>query len=238
MIPPVRFKLDSGELDKFAHELKHRLPDQARAATATALNRTAKGAELLAKKNVKQKFQLRNKWTLRSIQSTKTPLTRPIDRQFTLVGSRNDYMARQEAGGALPQTSEGRRLTTARGSREGATAYPRKKVAKGMMKSKNIRLRRNPRVRGSKGRQAFTAVRAARSAKRKFVFLDLGQDRKGIFRVLKRKIHMVHAFIRRPMRVQPRPWLGPAVAKSRKIAPSVFRREMEVRFKMGRIFSK
>ena len=97
MIHPVRFKLDSGELDKFAHELKHRLPEQAKAATATALNRTAKGAELLAKKNVKQKFQLRNKWTLRSIQSTKTPLTRPIDRQFTLVGSKNDYMARQEA---------------------------------------------------------------------------------------------------------------------------------------------
>ncbi len=223
--------LNRRNIDRFADRLAFDFPIQAQAATSAALNRTAKAAELLAKRNVRRQFTLRNKWTLGSIKSTRTPPTRAIDKQFTMVGSKQAYLATQEFGGALPRTSEGRRITTARGSREGDTAWPRKKVASGRFAPRNIRLHKSPRVRGSKRRRRAVKIAHARRKGHAFVHMDLGNDVAGIFHVQKTKVRMVHRILEKRVRVRASPWLKPAVAKARKTAPIVFRKELERRFR-------
>lgn len=210
----------------------------AKEASAKGLNRTAKGAELFAKKNVKQKMTTRNKWTVGSIKSTRTPLGRPIKKQFVLVGSLQPYLADQEDGAKLSRTKVGRRITTARGSREGRTAYPRKKVARGGNRSKSIKLKKQRRVLRAKTRgvQAKINVERARKAGRKFVYLNLGQDKKGIFRVNKKSIVMIHRIMDRQLTVRPRKWFEPAVDKARKAAPSAFRLELQKAITTSGIF--
>jgi hypothetical protein len=224
-------------MDKFADDLRHFDRKAAREASAKALNRTAKGSALLAKKNVRASMTVRSPWTLRSIRSTQTPPSRKIDNQFVLVGSIQPYMAIQETGGQLKRAAAGRRLTTARGSREGNVAHPRRKVAKGRLATRNIRLSRRSRARGgSAGKRAKRQVEAARSKGQKFLYLNLGNDRAGIFQILKREIRMVHRIMDRPLAVKPRPWLGPAVDKSRRIAPAVYRLELEAAIRRSGMF--
>lgn len=223
---PVSFTLDASNMDRFARDLAHKMPALAAQASSAALNRTARGAELLSKKNVKASMTQRNKWTLGSIKSTRTPRTRAMARQFVLVGSKQSYMRDQEKGVVLGKTKAGRRLTTARGSREGATAFPRRSVAKGRFAARNIKIAGLPHVRGSRGRRAKVAVEMARRAKKKWIFLRLSRDKAGLFAINKNSIHMVHAIMRRSARLRANPWLAPAVDKSRRIAPTVFRLEL------------
>lgn len=209
----------------------------AREVSSAALNRTAKGASLFAKQNLQAKFTLRNKFTLGSIRHTRTPPSRPIDRQFVLVGSIQPYLAKQEKGGSLSRTKTGRRLTTSEGSREGASAFPRRKLARGRYRSSNIRLgRRGGGRTGSVGRQAKRAVESARAKKKKFVYLNLGNDRAGIFRVERKRIKMVHRIMGRPVSVKARPWLKPATDKARRLAPKVFRQELGQRLRRSNLF--
>ena len=222
---------------RFADDLLTLQRKDAREISSKALNRTAKGAALFAKQNVKTQFTLRNKFTLGSIRHTRTPPSRAIDRQFVLVGSKADWLAKQEEGGSLDRTKRGRRLTTSEGSREGRTAYPRRKLARGRYRSTNIRLGRLSRARtGSSGKRAKRAVEAARSKKLKFVFLDLGNDKAGIFRVERKRIKMVHRIMERPLSVKARPWLKPAVDKSRRLAPKVFRQELAQHLRRSNLF--
>jgi hypothetical protein len=214
-------------MDRFAAALHDYDRTTARAASAAALNRTAKGVELLAKRNIKRMMITRNKWTLGSIKSTRTPPSRPVARQFVLVGSAAPYMAAQESGGTLGRSKVGRRLTTSEGSREGPQTKPRKKMARGKMDPRRILLggRRANRKRGasrSPGSKAKRIVESARAARRKFIYLDLGSDNKGIYLVQKRKIKMVHRIMTRPMHIKPRKWFEPAVEQGRRIAPGVF----------------
>jgi hypothetical protein len=231
----ARFELDKRQVDRFAERLRDEMPEVAKEATAAALTRTAAGCALFARKEVRKKFTLRNKWTLRSINSTKASSRRRIDRQFALAGSRQAYMAKQEVGGRLPRTKQGRRLTTSEGSREGKTAHPRKKLARGRRKAKNIKLSKQPKVKArGVNRIAFRRVMKARKEGQKFLFLRMKKrNRAGIFEIQKRRIVMVHRIIDEPLRVKKRPWLKPAVLKSRRIAPKVFKTELEKRFRPG-----
>lgn len=223
-------KLDRRNIDAFAARLHDEFPKVAKAATATALNRTAHAAELFAKRNVKRQFTLRNRWTLGSISSTTTPLGRAIDQQFTTVGSKQSYLAKQEFGGGLSRTPEGRRITTSEGSREGPSARPRTKVATGSLATRNIRLGKS-KGRGSSPKQRFLAVITARRRGRKFLFMELDDGRTGIFVIRRTEIRMVHRMVDNPSDIRPDPWLRPAVDKARKTAPAVFRQELIRRFR-------
>lgn len=227
----MTFKLDRREVDRFADRLRFDFPKAAQAASATALTETAAEARSFAQRNIRARFTVRNKWTEGSVKSTKTPVSRPIDKQFTLVGSKQPYMAKQSKGGDLEQSKQGRRITTARGSREGATAYPRTRVARGRYATRNIKTARTRRVGGSRGGRAFVAVMHARRMGHRFIYLRLRSDRAGIFEVQKRKIVMVHRVMKERVSVKPTPWLKPAVMEARKRAPLVFKRTLERRFR-------
>ena len=106
--------------------------------------------------------------------------------------------------------------------------WQRRKVAKGRNRVKNIRLRnRRGSRRGTAGARAKATVEAARHQKQRFVYLKLRGDREGIFEVQRRSIRMVHRVMRENLRVKASPWLQPAVAQSRRLAPKVFKQELE-----------
>lgn len=232
-------KLDRSKLDRFANDMATFQNKAARKATAAALTRTAKGAKLLAGKSMRKQMTLRNNFSEGSLRATFTTPSRPIASQFTKAGSISPYLAAQEAGGALPSTKSGRRITTSEGSREGPTAYPRKKLARGVRKTKNIRIMKPIGTKHrSKRINAAINVIVARKRRERFVYLDFGNDHKGLFDVSGRKIVMVHRIMRRRLRLKPNKWFGPAVAKSRRIAPSVFKAELERMARMGEIITK
>jgi hypothetical protein len=228
----VGFKIDTSELDRYSERMRRDAPRKAKRATAKALNKTVVQAEMLAKLNVRKKFTLRNRWTEGSIRSVETPLTRAIKNQFVTVGSIQEYLAKQELGGSLFRTKQGRRITTARGSREGNVATPRKRLPIGSFEPKNIRLHRQKKVRGPKKRRAFLTVVNARRKGHRFIFLKLRADRAGIFEVQKNEIVMVHRILKRRVSVKPTPWLRPAADKARRVAPTVFRKELEKTLKL------
>ena len=221
----MSFTVNRKNIDKYAADLLAFNRKLARQISSKSLNRVAAGAALFAKRNVKKQFTLRNKFELGSIRSTRTPAGRPVDRQFVFAGSVSPRMALQEKGGALPLTGKGRRLTTARGSREGATAFPRRKLATGRLKSKNIKLGKRRKAKGTPGARAKGAVEAARRSRTRFIYLELGRDKSGIFEVKKKSIRMVHWITRRRLSVRPRPWFKPAVDKARKAAPGIYVQE-------------
>lgn len=223
--------LNRRNLDRYAERLANDFPVAARAATAKALNRTAKGAILLARKDLVKRFVMRNKFTLGSLRSTRTPPSRAIDSQFTKAGSISTYLALQEKGGALKDTPEGRRVTTSRGSREGPRAKPRRKLATGQMANRNINLQGKRQRRGTSKRKAMIAVKVAQKKGQRFIYLRLKNDKVGYFRVLKKEIRMVHVMLQRTARIKPTPWLQPAADKARRLAPAVFHKELERRLR-------
>ena len=230
--------MDRKNIDRYARELLLFNERVAKETTAKALNRTAKGAELLAKRSLRKEMTIRNKWSVGSIKSTRTPLGRPIDKQFVLVGSLQPYLAKQESGGVLSRTPQGRRITTPKGSREGATAFPRKKVATGRSAPRSIKLGKNPKYgrvkkRGLKNKMA---VQHARKRGRKHVYMELRNGRKGIFRVGKQSVVMVHRIMNRQVTLKPRPWFEPAIDTARKAAPSAFRLELQKAIDSSGIF--
>ncbi len=223
----MSFKLDLKDVDGFVSDLDLFNEKLAKRITSASLTEMASQAATRAKRNVKRDFTLRNKWTLRSIRSTRSSPSRPINNQFALAGSVMPYLALQEKGGRLGRTKQGRRVTTAQGAREGNTAFPRKKLARGRLASRNISLGRAPRVAGSSGRRAFVAVTAARRQRRRFIFLRLKNDRSGIFEIKPKKIVLVHAIVKRNMRIKKKQWLEPAADEARARGPQIFRREIE-----------
>jgi hypothetical protein len=80
-------------------------------------------------------------------------------------------------------------------------------------------------------------VKMARARGEKFVYLNLGSDRAGLFDVSnKRRIRMVHRVMKRKMTVRPRPWLEPAADKARRAAPGALRLELQKAITADQVF--
>jgi hypothetical protein len=222
--------LDMSDWDDLVKNLEAFASKTARKASSIALSETASAARDAAKVQVGSQMTLRNHWTAGSIQSSRTPKSRPIEMQFTLAGSRQGYMADQESGGLLSRTKHGRRMTTAKGSGEGTVAYPRKRTARGRKRPRAIRIAPDRKYKGqrSKRTKAFLDVLLARKDGFDFVWLELPKNRQGIFDVrAKTKIWMVHAVSKRQLRVGARPWLEPAVDQVMKSNSLIWTRAIE-----------
>lgn len=218
-------KIDRSNWDLFVRDLEELQKNASKRMSAEVLNRTANGARLFARKEARKKMTLRNRWTEGSIQSTRTPPTRPMGQQFTLVGSRQAYMRKQELGGGLEQKNGVRRMTTSEGSREGPMAKPRKKLAKGIMRARSIKTPPNRRYRGkaTKGRNAAIDIKRAKAKGFRFAHVKFPRTRKeGIVDVRFNPVRMVHVFERNKMRVKKRPWLGPSADRAARAMPSLY----------------
>lgn len=220
-------KVDMREAEQFARQLERFGGGIARKVSARSLTKTAAVAKNIARKTVRSRFENRNKWTVGSVQSTRAA-PRAIDDQFALAGSRQEYMRDQEFGASLDRGSSGRRITTARATGEGDTAFPRKKLARGKLRPGRMTIK-SVAVRGrfrGKGRRAYAQVQVARRKRIKLVYLDWGGGKKGFHKVTRSKVFMVHALVSRRLFVRPRPWLGPSTDRARRLAPAIWAREV------------
>lgn len=212
-------------------------------ATKFALNDAAFMARGVARNDIKQKMILRNQWTKKGIKVEKVRGLN-VDRQFSLVGSVDDYMERQEFGGTLRKKGKrGKQIYTAESAGLARGTQPVTKLpvpTNRMGKTGKITLLKRSTAGGTKKQQSQTRIRQAVRAKQRHVYLELSGKAKGIFlikgRGKKKKITLVQDMSRDSVRTPPNPWLRPAVLRVAKQLPRIFHRQMVRQAKRHRLF--
>lgn len=199
-------------------------------ATRFSLNETAFQARGYIQQEARTKLTLRNKFTERSIMVDKTT-TLNISKQQAIVGTTAEHMPKLEFGETkIKKGTEGIPMATSYSSGEGLNNQPRKRLPRSPNRMKNIQLRTNKKKGRSKKQQSFVAVRMAKKTGRKFVFLDLDNGRKGIFRVVGSKnrpeIKMVHDLSKSSATIAPRPMFGPGSDRAFERMPQNYERAL------------
>tara|TARA_R110000751_G_scaffold77971_2_gene157161 strand:+ start:2471 stop:3193 length:723 start_codon:yes stop_codon:yes gene_type:complete len=218
-------------LKRFERDLKRLRKRALPFATREALNSTAKAARGLAKKNVRSKMILRNKFTLASVQAIFERKSLIIDKQRSIVGSTQPYMERQEFGGR--RTSRGRYgvpIPTRDASNEGRGASPRKKLPTRINKLRNIRLRGKRKGKNRRHTNALIIQHAIDGRKTKHVFMKTDRG-PGIYSVKgmakgKAKVKLIHDLSYKAVAIPKRQWLLPAVDKAAKSMPANYKRSL------------
>lgn len=233
---PIKF--DDKQLLRFQSELKTLKSRALPFATKETVNTAAFGARKQAKRNVQRLMTLRNKRTLSGIRVKPTRTLR-IDRQEAIVGTLDPWMEDQEFGSTrVAKGRSGRPQTTSQGSGEGDSARPRKRVARPRNALRNIRLskRRRGFFRRASKQRAVVAVRMAQKRGTKHIFLAMRPSNTGIYKVTKRGIKLVQAMGQKTHVVPARPWLKPAVDKTRKFMPAIYRRALKKQLRRWGLF--
>lgn len=95
---PIQVTIDMHSVKSFLTGLELK---QVPFATAKALTQTAQEAQGAVKSGLGRKFILKNKWTEKGIQFQRADKKDWPD-CFAIIGSRDEYMVKQEEGGQLP----------------------------------------------------------------------------------------------------------------------------------------
>jgi hypothetical protein len=198
-------------------------------AERQAVNTTAFDLQAEARQTVRRTMTLRNRWTERGIQLTKATSRNPEAE----VGSLSDYMVKQEFGGTKSKGGKvGTPIATPYSSGEGLKAQPRKKLARRPNQLKNIRLTRT-----KSGETNVAKIKQAQRSGKKFLYLDFGRS-KGIFRILKTRIRMVHDLKQRTVVINPSPWLQPSVRRVLPRMREFYSDALEEQIRRQRLFSQ
>lgn len=226
------FNFDDKKVKEFERQLEKMAKRAFPFATRQALNDTAFHALVIGRKIVDKKMILRNKWTLKSLGVEKTR-TLDMRRQETVIGSRAEYMERQEFGGV--KRTKGRHgvaIPTPDSSGEG-TSGPRRRMPKPSNAMRNIRLRHIKTGRGNEPRnmRAGRIVSTAAQERIRFVFLDLGRT-KGVFRISGSKkrprVRLMASTSKKYVRIQKNPWLWPTAERASKRTVVFYRKALRI----------
>lgn len=174
-------------------------------AQKNTLNSLAFDGMKEARGNVAEQMTLRNKYTQSSIT---VDMARRLGDHATL-GSEAEYLATQEAGGTVDPGA----IQTPTASSEGDNAKPRRKLARGKNRMKNIALRQ-PRLNGaSRAQKASSAIWWAVRTKSKYVYFETKRG-PAIFRVTGAKyaprIKMLYDLSESSVRIPRNVWLRTA----------------------------
>lgn len=181
-----------------------------RYANADALNSVAFDTMREAKATIRNEFILRNKWTERGVVVSKAT----ISRMYSEVGSRDEYMKRQELGG-VKRSKRGAKsvfIPTTVASGEGMGAIPRKRMVRPQNRIDKLKLERSKIRAYSRRQRNLIAYKIATQTRSKFVYFNLG-DKKGIFKIVRGTVFMIHDLTRQSVTTSAKPWLLP-VAKA------------------------
>lgn len=219
-------KIDTRDARRLEKTLKSMSKHGVKFATAAAMNNAAFGARKQALVNIDREFITRNTWTKRSVQVRKGN-TRNLTAS---VGSTQGYMRKQEFGGS--ERAGGRKgvaIPTSYSSGEGENAKPRRKLPRRPNKIKNITLKNSTgRARGRKQRN-LVKVRQAAASKDKVIYMET-QRRKGLYRVTggkrKPKVKLIHDMSRKKIKINKRPWLGPATRVAARRIPADYKKKL------------
>jgi len=243
------FDFDTDSVENLERDLRYVAEQTFPRVVQYTLNRAAFGARKRIQAELKNKMELRNKWTAGSIQYRQAQRGR-IDGMASEVGSAAEYMRRQESG--FTERAGGRWgvpiPTSYAAGQEGA--QPRTKLVRKANRLQRIKLKTKWRGvtigagYGAKGgtRKARTdkqrnvrSVQIAVTSGARFIFLKFPR-RRGIFRVVGgrkkfkkgwpdgAKLKMVYDLTSRSVTVRPHPWLEPEVEKTIGDLPKIYRR--------------
>lgn len=207
------FNIDRGDIKDLENRLteirKRALPF----ATRQTLNDTAFAARNIIKADLPDRFVLKNKYVQKSILVDRAKGLK-IDAQESRVGSTAPEMELQEKGGfKYRQAGRSVSIPTAysAGQRGRRTRLPR---SANQMRA--ITLRGRP----GKTRQQKNLI-AFKTNIGGFAYLDLGR-RKGIFKINKRGVQMVHDLSRASVRIPQNKWMAPSKDEALRMLPAFY----------------
>lgn len=228
---------DDRDLEKLERELETFNDRGLPFATLEALNKSVQTARNRIRADLPRKFQIRNKWTVGSIQH-RNAKGLVIAAQAAEVGSAAEYMAEQEEGFTRrSRRKHGAPVPTAFAGGEGQ-ASKRTKVIRRAMRMSSIRLARIRDGAMSRKQRNVVAIKEAIRTKKRFVFMDTPGS-KGIYKVqggrkLKSgvklkgvRLNLVWSLERKAIRTRPHSWLEYQSIKTEKLLPVFYRRALE-----------
>ena len=207
-------------------------------ATKQTVNEAAFDARLNWREEIEDKMIERNKFTKNSIR-VETTRTLDVRRQIATVGSIAPYMDEQEFGGVKARKGkQGVPLATSYAAGQGEGSKPRTRLPRASNTLRKIKLNRG-RIR-AKGRaqRNFVAVREASKRSTKHVYLDTGR-RRGIYRVVGKgknaRPKLVYDLSESSVRIPRNPTMGPAVDRTTRILPGIYRGALMSQLKRHKI---
>lgn len=232
-------KIDDRDIKRLEGDLKAFAHRAYPFATKATVNSSAFHAQKEAKEEIGRKMITRNQFSKRSVLVNKTN-TLNVNRQAAVVGSIAPYMEDQEFGGTKHKKGKrGLDLPTSASTSQGKGAKPRIRLPTKPNKLENIILKRNGNKARSKKQRNAISIRQAAKSGRKYIFMDLGR-KQGIFKIIGGKkisrIDMVHDFSEQSVRVPKNPWLLPAVKRTQKHIPEIYKDALIFQLKRNRLF--
>lgn len=233
------FEIDMRQLKELEKDLKIFAKRAYPFATKSTINGAAFATQKVAKKDVEIKMVQRNKFTLQSIR-VEQARTLNVNRQSASVGSIADYMADQEFGGVKRKTgSEGVAIPTGYSAGQ-ERQQPRTRLPRKPNKLSNIKLKQRRNKASSRKQRNLQAIKAAAVSTNKYVYLELQNNRKGIFRVIggkrKPKIKMVYDLSSSSTPIPRNPWLKPATDHVQQQIPAIYLKALQFQAKRLGLF--
>ena len=182
------FSLDTSEIDRFERVVLQKAKAFAfPLAIQGTLNTLAFNSMKESRKTIQEDFELRNKWTERSVRVEKTRALKIADMAST-VGSVASYMRIQEEG--KTQTSKGKhglRIPTGAAANQ-PQLFPRRGVVKKKYRRGQIKIANEAGRIRAKNKEQFILMSirvAALRGQSPFVFLSFGKSSKvGLYKVI------------------------------------------------------
>lgn len=214
-------------------------------AVKNTLDSTAFNARKIWQHEIDNRMIQRNKFTRGSIRVEKSRIA-TIETMESKTGSIADYMDEQEFGGVkVSKGKHGVVLPTKFSSGEGRGSSPRKRLPRAANKFKKIRLSNSKSIHASKRQMIFLAAAEAATSGQKYVFLDLGAGRKGIYKVttsgrrpsknsfrgLKLRMQQVHNLSRKTVKIPKNPTMIPAANQAQREMPKIYKKSLQFQLK-------
>lgn len=215
------FKVDTEAIKQMESDLKEFAIKAYPFATKATLNKAAFEGRERIQAGMRKKFIIRNKFTLNSIRVEKARGS-IVKNHEAVVGSVAPYMDDQEFGATKTKRGKhGVAIPTTVASGEGRGTRPRRRVARGANKKRNIRLTKARVKAKSRNQEIRASVLHAAATKKRFVFLRMSKH-PGIYKVTggkkRPKIDLVHDMSKKSVRI---PRTGIVLAATRAVERSM-----------------
>lgn len=206
--------IDAGEAKHLARELRDLANGGLKYAVRNTLNDLAFEARKHWEAEMKERFVLRNRWTVGSIRVERARGTL-VEAMESRVGSLAEYLGLQESGGTKSGGAKGVRVPTPVAAGQGVGTRPRTKPVRSPNRMNSIQLAKvRQRTGASRKQQIAAAVRQTVASGRRFLFIDSDQDRQGMYKLVgsrtKPRLQLVWDMSANSVRVPSTPTLAAA----------------------------
>lgn len=217
--------VDMHDLDKLRRDLQTFSKKSIPFATRIALNNTAETGRLIWETEMRDKFQLRNKFTQGSVQIMRVRRGMNVNAMFSMLGSISPYMGLQEFGGTSRGKGGTKPIPTAVAAGQAMGAQPRTKIVRPARRMPRINLSKRI-TKGSKAQRNAANVRQAAQRKTRYALIEMKSGKRGIVRVTGTKpktltVRLIWDLSRRSVGVIRRPTLEPTIKRLRPLIPAI-----------------